>query len=171
MGDNFFDGLNHIYNTVLKRTHVGGAYATTLLIDKSVNASVFEVIKYYVLNPQAFDFRYIGINFQIRIKYLLILFLVISILWLFFSRRLKFKGTSGKINSLVITLWISILAPLSWFVIFKGHSYVHRMHDPIVWFMPFMFYGIGLFGVTTEKFLRGVWFSKSMNDSTNEYCP
>jgi len=61
-----------------------------------------------------------------------------------------------------ILLWNSILAPLSWFVLFKGHSFVHKQQDPIVWFMPFMFYGIGLLGITAEKFLRAVWFSKRM---------
>jgi len=102
-----------------------------------------------------------GIDFQIKIKSFLLIFLAVTLIWLCYIRRLRINGDSGNINALTVTLWISILAPLSWFVIFKGHSYVHKVHDPIVWFMPFMFYGIGLLGVTTEKFIRSLWVSKS----------
>jgi hypothetical protein len=42
--------------------------------------------------------------------------------------------------------WFSLLAPLSWFVIFKGHSFIHTHMNAITWHMPFMFLGFALVG-------------------------
>jgi len=159
-GGNFVDGVDHIYDTFLKRTRGTGAY-TNLLLAECGRTPIYEVLKYYVLSPPVFDFHRMGLNFQIGINYLLVLFLGISIFCLTLTRKLKCKERFRKINALNATLWISILAPLSWFIIFKGHSCVHKVHDPIVWFMPFMFYGIGLLGVTSEKFIRSLWVSNS----------
>jgi hypothetical protein len=159
-GKTFSDGLYHIYSSFLKRTHEAGAYTDGLIVE-SVREPVYNVVAYYILNPPVLDFYHMGIDFQIKIKSFLLIFLAVTLIWLCYIRRLRINGDSGKINALTVTLWISILAPLSWFVIFKGHSYVHKVHDPIVWFMPFMFYGIGLLGVTTEKFIRSLWVSKS----------
>ncbi len=154
-------GVYHVYNSFLKRTHLVGV-STDGLIQENVSAPVYKVVAYYILNPPVLDFYGMGIDFQIRIQFFLLIFLAATLIWLLFVRRLRINGDCAKINALSATLWISILAPLSWFVIFKGHSYVHKVHDPIVWFMPFMFYGIGLLGVATEKFLRSLWVSKSI---------
>ncbi len=152
-GENFVDGLNHVYNSFLSRTHGTGAY-TNWLVEESARTPIYEVLKYYISNPPVFDFHRMGLNFQLRIKYLLVLFLGVSILCLILARKLKYEERFRKINALNATLWISILAPLSWFIIFKGHSYVHKLHDPIVWFMPFIFYGIGMLGITIEEYSK-----------------
>lgn len=52
-------------------------------------------------------------------------------------------------------LWVSITAPLSWFIIFKGHSYLHTHMNPIVWYMPFMLLGFVLTGSTCRYILQG----------------
>jgi hypothetical protein len=152
-GENFVDGLNHVYNSFLSRAHGTGAY-TNWLVEESAKTPIYEVLKYYFWFSPVFDFHRMGLNFQINIEYLLLLFLGISILWLILARKLKCRERFRKINALNATLWISSLAPLSWFIIFKGHSCIHKQHDPIVWFMPFMFYGIGMLGITIEKCLK-----------------
>jgi len=151
-GDNFIDGLLHIYNSFIARTHGTGAY-TNWLVEESANAPIYEVAIYYFLHPPIFDFSAMGLNLVIKIKYFLGLVLGISILWFILDRKLKCTERLRKINALNVTLWISLLAPLSWFVIFKGHSYVHKQHDPIVWFMPFMFYAIGMLGITIQELI------------------
>jgi len=59
------------------------------------------------------------------------------------SKNLKFHKVGF---ALMITSWCSILAPLSWFVVFKEHAEVHTSLDFIVWQMPFMLYGAALIG-------------------------
>lgn len=39
-------------------------------------------------------------------------------------------------RALALTVLVSILAPASWFVIFKAHSFLHAHLDTIVWFLP-----------------------------------
>jgi len=152
-GRTFTDGILHLYNSLLKQTHAIGAY-TDLLIEESVSEPVYNVVLGYILGPPVLDFYGMGIDYQIRIIYFLVIFLAVTAIWLLFGRRLRINGDSGKVNALTATLWISILAPLSWFVIFKVHSYHHPHLDPIVWFMPFMFYGVGLIGVMAEEYLE-----------------
>jgi hypothetical protein len=49
-------------------------------------------------------------------------------------------------------MWFSLLAPLSWFVIFKAHSYIHTHMNFIVWQMPFTFFGFAACGLLVERF-------------------
>ncbi len=157
-GETFSDGIYHIYNVLLKRTYI----TISPTYEESVSAPVYNVVAYYITKPPIINFSGIGIYYSISIKYFLLVFLAVTLIWLFFIRRLRINGDCIKINALTATLWISILAPLSWFVLFKAHSSDHKLQDPIVWFMPFMFYGIGLLGITAEKFVRAIWFSKRM---------
>ncbi len=39
-------------------------------------------------------------------------------------------------RALALTVLVSILAPASWFVIFKAHSFLHPHLDTIAWFLP-----------------------------------
>jgi len=56
--------------------------------------------------------------------------------------------------ALAAMTWVSILAPLSWFIIFKGHAYAHTHMDHIVWYMPFMLLGAALTGSTGWFLIR-----------------
>ena len=53
--------------------------------------------------------------------------------------------------ALILACWFSILAPLSWFVIFKAHSYSHLAINFIVWQMPFTFFGAAVAGLARPK--------------------
>ena len=59
----------------------------------------------------------------------------------------KIYQNHRKLSALSIATWFSILAPLSWFVIFKGHSYIHTHMNYITWHMPFTLLGFALFGL------------------------
>ncbi|MBT7188802.1 MAG: hypothetical protein HN560_03500 [Anaerolineae bacterium] len=52
--------------------------------------------------------------------------------------------------ALLVTAWYSTLAPLSWFVVFKAHAYIHTSLDFLVWQMPFMFFGLALSGYAIQ---------------------
>lgn len=47
---------------------------------------------------------------------------------------------------LAAALWLSLIAPLAWFVVFLGHANVHFHVDPVVWQMPFTLYGFAMVG-------------------------
>lgn len=149
-GESFVDGLLHIYNSFIARTHGTGAY-TNWLVEKSANTPVHSVLIYYLLHPVIFDFSAMGTNVLIKIKYVLGLILGISIIWFILVRKLIQIQRFKKIYALNATVWISSLAALSWFIVFKGHSFVHQQHDPIVWFMPFMFFAAALLGISIQE--------------------
>ncbi|NQU12430.1 hypothetical protein HQ590_16665 [bacterium] len=57
--------------------------------------------------------------------------------------------------ALVAATWFSVLAPLSWLVIFKAHSYVHLQLNFVVWQMPFTIFGFAVTGLAVRSvFLR-----------------
>ena len=58
----------------------------------------------------------------------------------------ELKRSNPVINALIITTWFSILAPLSWFVLAKSHSYIHTDINIILWHLPFMIFGFALLG-------------------------
>ena len=57
--------------------------------------------------------------------------------------------------ALIWTTWFSILAPLSWFVIFKAHSYIHTHMSFLLWQMPFTFFGFAVFGSVVIAWMKG----------------
>lgn len=94
--------------------------------------------------------------FKIRYIYLISLFLVMS--------GLVFLGNNGHYSveqrknkiALLFAVWFSILAPLSWFIIFKAHSSEHYHMNYIVWQMPFTFFGFALCGLTIKGLLLDI---------------
>ncbi len=106
------------------------------------------------LNGYAFSFSrrlHIESNIMKNIvdgKYLLIVFLIMIASIVFF---VKFKSLTDiekfqKGLALVIATWYSMLAPLSWFLVFKSHANNHLSLAFIVWDMPFTFFSAALIG-------------------------
>ena len=58
--------------------------------------------------------------------------------------------------ALVGATWFSLLAPLSWFVLFKAHSYVHRNMNEVAWHMPFVLLGFALCGLALQGVFTGL---------------
>ena len=74
---------------------------------------------------------------KVRYIYLIVLFMLMSPL-LFLRSNAERRQQD---IALIWTTWFSILAPLSWFVIFKAHSYIHTHMSFLLWQMPFTFFG------------------------------
>lgn len=135
------DSVAFIQSSLEKRT-----YGTVSLQDQAIaastEASVFEVLGRYLkgsavnLNhPFGTDFLWLRLPFI----GLLFIFLVCSLL----LYRINWS-TSNR--ALVLTCWLSISAPLSWFVLFKGHSYIHTHVNFIIWYLPFGLLGFVVIG-------------------------
>lgn len=55
--------------------------------------------------------------------------------------------------ALLLTTVFSVLAPLSWLIIFKQHSANHPHLDYIVWYLPFLLYGFLVIGQSVTLLL------------------
>jgi hypothetical protein len=144
-GNTFSDGMDHIYHSFIKRTH-NAEYGESI----SQYKLVYEVTRFYILNSPALEFVNMGIELRIGVKFFLLLSAILSAIWIFLFRGRKYMTGRRIISALIAALWFSVLAPLSWFIIFTQHSLIHTTQDPFVWFMPCMFYCVGLMGITAE---------------------
>lgn len=61
------------------------------------------------------------------------------------------KLGESKYLALLATTFLSAICPLSWYVIFKEHSFWHPQIDFIIWYMPFLLLGFGLIGVAIKQ--------------------
>ena len=156
----FVDGVEHVIWSFGKRTY-GEAADFPPIYTASLEAGTIGVVITY-MNGIFFDLNnYLTVansfisNYILKIRYyyLIILFLTMSIPLIWFNRK-HIEEHSQKYKALVWTTWFSILAPLSWFVIFKAHSYIHTHMSFLLWQMPFTLFGFALFGTTVLTWMR-----------------
>ncbi len=142
-------GLQHIYDSYLKRSS-GNPGDFDDIYRKSLESDPFQVLAMY-WDGIAFDLTNIvpGViwrNFwEIDFGEAILIFLIFSAL-VFTAKEYSvslYKRRKQNI-ALLETFWISILAPLSWFILFKAHSYIHTHMNFIVWYMPFALLGFVL---------------------------
>jgi len=154
----FQKGVNFLLNSFLRRSH-GNSNSFDPVYKESLEVSIPYVIKKY-LNNTAIDFNFsfetAWGNFKVINFFMIItIFFISSIYLITQQKKLKNKiCKQRKSLSLVVTTWVSILAPLSWFIIFKGHSYIHNHMNFIVWYMPFCLFGYVIIGNSISLFLK-----------------
>ena len=124
-------------------------------VDASAKTSTLAITAEYFTIP-ALAIRFQKATVQILYWHLVLVFLLVSIVF-FLRHRFMEQVFLKRGIALVAATWYSLLAPLSWFVIFKKHSFIHTHVNPIVWQMPFTLLGLALCGfVITELFKRKV---------------
>lgn len=151
--DGFMDGVEHVIWSFGKRTY-GDAADFPPVYAASLEAGAFGVVITY-MNGIFFDLNnYLSQSntfvsnylLKIRYYYLIVLFIVISVLVYWRSPLKMSTERQLQTKALIWTTWFSILAPLSWFVIFKAHSYIHTHMSFLLWQMPFTFFGFAIIG-------------------------
>ena len=151
-------GFEHIIYSFGKRTSGDPSNFPEVYKD-SLQSSYTGILKKY-LTGKAYDFnsfihfggRHLWI---IDFRELIFIFIVFSILYYYILKRVSINDLNrSKGKALLITLWVSILAPISWFIIFKGHSYIHTHMNFIVWYMPFCLFGFVVIGVVLSHLLK-----------------
>ena len=151
--DGFMDGVAHVIWSFGKRTY-GEAADFPPVYAASLNAGTLSVVVTY-MNGVFFDLNnYLSIsndfvsNFLLKIRYyyLIVLFIVTSALLFWRSNKVMPTERQRHFTALICATWFSILAPLSWFVIFKAHSYIHTHMSFLLWQMPFTLFGFAVFG-------------------------
>lgn len=161
-------GFEHIFYSFGKRT-IGNASEYPEIYKESLNSSFLSVLNIY-LNGNAFDFnQFINFHFEniLKVNFLGLIIILSGFSALLF-KLINSANTSfiskNKGIALIITSWFSILAPLSWFIIFKGHSYIHPHMNFIVWYMPFCLFGFTIVGIVvfhySKKILKTFLYKK-----------
>jgi hypothetical protein len=153
------NGVDHILYSFLRRSYANpqdfpAGYAASLEANPidvvaTYLRGIYLDLNYYFHIPSDFVKNFI---FQTRYLYLILLFAASSALLLFLVRK-----TSAEIRrralALAAAMSFSILAPLSWLILFKAHSYVHTFMNNIVWQMPFTIYGFAVCGLVIQSLL------------------
>ncbi len=128
----FSDGVNHILTSFVRRSEVAPTDS---------QMSLFELIKAYLAND-AFALGFLPNNIPAYFGVLIIIAILALIL--------IYKKKKDLMKPLIITTAFSILAPLSWLVIFKQHSIEHMHMDYIIWYIPFLLYVFCTVGVAVS---------------------
>lgn len=140
------NGWNYLLETFTRRSYDNPNKYLDPVYNHSMKSSIWEVLKIY-FNGNQFVFKSHNFNLSISFFHCICVFIIAT----FF---ILLKYNSKKNIALTITLWVSILAPLSWFVIFKSHSFIHTHMNFIVWYMPFMLFGFVLIGNCVNQLFR-----------------
>lgn len=160
--DGFMDGVAHIVWSFGKRTYAN-AEDFPPVYAASLNAGTLSVVITY-MNGIFFDLNnYLSqansfvSNFLLKVRYyyLIVLFVVMSVLLFLRSNKEILAEQRRPYTALIWTTWFSILAPLSWFVIFKAHSYIHTHMSFLLWQMPFTLFGFAVFGAAVIAWTKG----------------
>lgn len=130
-----------------------------------------EVVNYY-LNGHAFSLSSFFstdsplINDMVNGKYLYLIILFAVVTAIFLLKRTYFeKIESRRVGvALVVATWFSILGPLSWLIVFRDHAALHTRLDFIVWQMPFTLYGFALVGFVLSSLVKYKYPKPSQND-------
>lgn len=164
-------GYIHIISSFFRRTY-GNVHNFDISYKASLESNVIGVVRSY-LNSLAFDFNYI-FDFESKKRFLILSFteiiIFLSLLSLIFMVITKWKNLlsfnnktniananyfdNNKIRALIIMLWLSILAPISWYVIFKAHSFIHIHMNQIAMYMPYMLFGYILLGLALTSIVK-----------------
>ena len=138
------EGIHHIlysYNTRTASVVIEGKTA-------EISNNIYLQILMKYVSGDAFSWIKPNVPFIL----LLILIFTTSL----FLLKIDFK----KHKAIVFTSWFSIIAPLSWFLLFIQHSNVHYHLNFIVWYIPFLPLGVLCFGVLINIFIER--FTKSI---------
>jgi hypothetical protein len=152
-------GVDHILFSFFRRSYANpqdfpAGYAASLdanPIDVVATylRGIYLDLNYYIHVPSDFVKNFI---LQTRYLYLIVLFAASSALLLYLVRKAS-TDIRRRALALAVAMGFSILAPLSWLVIFKAHSYIHTFMNNIVWQMPFTIYGFAVCGLLIQTLL------------------
>ena len=160
--DGFMSGVAHVIWSLGKRTY-GEAQDYPAVYAASLEAGTIGVVLTYMngiffdLNTYFSQANSFVSDFLLKVRYyyLIILFIGMSVV-LFWCRDKKVMVERRQQDlALIWTTWFSMLAPLSWYVIFKAHSFIHTHMSFLLWQMPFTFFGFAVFGAAVIAWKKG----------------
>lgn len=136
---NFEDGIAHLVDAYSRRAN--GEYSY------NGEYAYLNTLKQYHLDILL---RYVGGSF-INEDFIKLPFIVIIFCGILCSVFLYIKNIDRK---LVATTWFSIIAPLSWLILFKEHAHIHTHIDFFIWYCPFLLLLILVISLTITSLLK-----------------
>jgi len=115
----------------------------------SLEADVFKVIYRYL------DGGYIVAGFNaMQVILIVMIFVFLSLIAKKYSDSIA--SNWRKLLSFAAMTGVSVLAPISWFVLAKGHSAIHTNWNYILWSMPFSIIGTAYCGAVTIYIIQDI---------------
>ncbi|MFT5244730.1 MAG: hypothetical protein ACI8QQ_002675 [Psychroserpens sp.] len=130
-------GWDHLIFSFLKRSH-GNSSSLPEVYAASLDAQLFPVIKNYFTTVWLDISHLIGDGLPIFLR--VIKWWEVVALFLVILTTNLLLNLNQKLNRIAILTGLSFLAPFSWLIIFKGHSYIHQHMNHIIWWMPTSFF-------------------------------
>ena len=171
-GDSWGAALSYVVDSFGRRAR-GDPLKYGALYQASLEASTISVLTTYA-NGILFQPAWrTGPAVAVRVWHLCAVFLLASLVALLLARQKDAPAArTSRLQALTLATWFSLLAPLSWLIIFKAHSQIHTHVNHITWFMPFVFLGLALSGCVVvdiatlaRKRMARCW-RRSTSDST-----
>jgi len=134
------EAMHHFMNRLMARTYSPDLLAFPFK-NFTKNISIIQLLHLYLSMPCVC----IG-SFQISFMMMIVFFFMISILAFYLYRCYQER----ILLALLATTWASILCPLSWILMAKGHSATHTFIDQWIWHLPFTLFGMALTVVTLQ---------------------
>lgn len=135
LGGTVANGMSGIHEDMARRTYAAGAGDAML----GNGSPLMDVLRKYfgnLLQPMI-----AGVDAPF---YAVLAVLSVAALVLLFSADRRHQALSA-------CFFLSILAPMSWFVLAKGHSFVHYFLNPVLWDLPTVPVGLVCLGVCVER--------------------
>ena len=160
-------GVGHIVDSLRRRSYSDPSAFPEVADD--LRASVWEVLQTYVMGPfldlstyvyseNPFIVRWV---LEVRYVYLIVLFAIATAI------LARPRDADPRVRALTLTTWFSALAPLSWFVLFKAHSFEHPHMNFIVWQMPFTIFGFALCGLAVKHLLAARFANRTVGSAVS----
>ncbi len=138
---NWKDGIMHFLDAFKRRSL--DTYEQQIPLLENLQKFRLDMVVAYLGN-NAFEIGFL--DSKIKIPFLtLILVNIICSLFLVRKNLEKYK------NICLVTAY-SILAPLSWLVIFNQHAFVHKHIDFMIWYYPYLLFVFLLVGISLNEF-------------------
>jgi hypothetical protein len=148
----FSAGPDYLLKSLHKRTS-GDAkgYDFDELVRKSLKADLDEVLQRQ-FKGKAMDLNHItGRRYLSLLKITFleltawVAFISILLLWMIRWGRWR-PEEKDRTLALVVSTLASLAAPFSWYIIFKGHAYIHTRLDLVAWYLPYFLFSMALTG-------------------------
>ncbi len=148
----FAAGITDILSTFGRRTY-GDPSLYSAVYTESLKANPLSVLMTYLFRESAMAF--INLHFID----LIVIFAVFTALYFAADRLPRLQLTDrSRAYALMGAAWLSLLSPLSWYLIFKGQAYVHTHTNYLAWYMPFTLFGFAMCGYVCQSLFRA-WFT------------
>jgi hypothetical protein len=116
---------------------LGEASSSDNLIRESANANLFGVLLQMESKPALSIKNVFWISQIFVINFLFLVSLISYYLWGRHLVKPELQQRFLKLKTSLVVSWISLLSPLSWFILAKPHTVVHHFISCMLWFIPF----------------------------------